>query len=50
MEDDLNIYANGREPALFGKMEDDLNFREMEEDLNLCATGSRQYLSFTSKS
>ena len=41
MEDDLNIFENGRRPQFFFKgrrpqlfeMEDDLNFFQMEDDL-----------------
>ena len=33
MEDDLNIFENGRRPQ-FLKMEDDLNFLKMEDNLN----------------
>ena len=34
MEDDLNLFRNGRQPHFFSKMEDDLIFFKMEEDLN----------------
>ena len=30
MEDDLNIYPDGRQPKIFGRMEDDLNYLENE--------------------
>ena len=44
MEDDLNIWTNGRRPqyldkwkttSIFWKMEDDLNYLEMEDNLNI---------------
>ena len=33
MENDLNIFDNGRRPKFF-QMEDDLNFFQMEDELN----------------
>ena len=41
MEDDLNIFENGRRASLFGKMEDYLNFKinGMEDDLNFLFNG-----------
>ena len=33
MEDDLNIFENGRQPQ-FLETEDDLNFQEMADDIN----------------
>ena len=49
MEDDLNFLAklkttsnfngNRRRPNFFGKMEDDLNLRVMEDDLNVRGNG-----------
>jgi hypothetical protein len=40
MEDDLNIFPNGRRPKLFGKMKDDLNPKEMEDHPAFLANGS----------
>ena len=35
VEDNLIFLENGRGHQFFGKMEDDLNFKEMEDKLNV---------------
>ena len=42
MEDDLNVFENGRRPQ-FLKMENDLNFFKNEDDLTIFKNGRRPY-------
>jgi hypothetical protein len=40
MEDNLNIFPNGRRPKLFGKMKGDQNPKEMEDHPAILENGS----------
>jgi hypothetical protein len=39
MEDDINLFPNGRQPQYFGQWKTTSIFWQMEEDINILANG-----------